>query len=379
MKKILFPWIVASLAVALCGCASTQPKTGSGSAFSELPSSAPAPAAAARAGSVTFTNVGDNALAPALTRPEDGLFTLGPGDRLEIEVLGHPETRAQTFVGPDGKIYYQLLAGQDVWGLTLAQTRTKLEKELVNYLSEPQVVVTLREVASKQVWLLGRLNRPGVYPLNGPTTLLELMALGGGVARTSTDVTTAELGDLRHSFVMRQGKFLPVDFHKLLLEGDTSQNIFLQPDDFVYVPSALSQEVYVLGSVRYPRTVPYLERMTLMTALAGASGAVQVEWLAPTTYIAVPDADLSHVAVVRGSLAKPQIAVVDVSGIMKGKVLDMPLEPGDIVYVPNTPFSTLKRYFNTIVNTFVTTVAVNAGSAVGGGTTVGVAVPVGGK
>ena len=69
---------------------------------------------------------------------------------------------------------------------------------------------------------------------------------------------------------------------------------------------------------------------------------------------------------------------MDYGAIIKGKARDVALEPGDIVYVPNTPFSTLKRYLNTIVNSFVTTMAANDGIAAGGGTTsVGVSVPVG--
>ena len=82
---------------------------------------------------------------------------------------------------------------------------------------------------------------------------------------------------------MRQGQFLPVDFYRLLREGDTSQNIYLQPDDFVYVPSALAQEVYVLGAVAIPRAVPYTERMTLVSAMAAAGGMDRCEWLTPGT------------------------------------------------------------------------------------------------
>src|SRR5687768_12967669 len=58
-------------------------------------------------------------------------FRLGPGDRLEIEILGDAATRTTTVVGPDGKIYYYLLPGLDVWGLTLAETRAKIEEQLI--------------------------------------------------------------------------------------------------------------------------------------------------------------------------------------------------------------------------------------------------------
>jgi len=245
------------------------------------------------------------------------------------------------------------------------------------------VSVTLRMVGSKYIWLLGRLNKPGIYPLAGPTTLLEALAGAGGPARSASQVSTEDLADLRHSFVVRQGQFLPVDFYRLLREGDTSQNIYLQADDFVYVPSTLSQEVYVLGAVRLPRAVPYTEKMTLISAIAGGSGMERYEWISSGSWDPGPfakDAYLSHVAVVRGSLAVPEIAVVDYNAIVHGKASDVRLEPGDIIYVPNSPYTTLKRYFNIILNSFVTTVAANEGIRAGGGTVgVGVSVPVGGR
>ena len=83
-------------------------------------------------------------------------------------------------------------------------------------------------------------------------------------------------------------------------------------------------------------------------------------------------------AILRGSLTQPQIAIVDYGAIISGKAPDIHLEPGDIIYVPNSPYTTLKRYFNIILNTFVTTVAANEGITAGGGTVgVGVSVPVG--
>ncbi len=211
----------------------------------------------------------------------------------------------------------------------------------------------------------------------GPMTLLEGVTLAGGSARSASQFSTQELSDLRHAFVMRQGQFLPVDFYRLLREGDMSQNIYLQPDDFVYVPSALNQQVYVLGAVRFPHAVAYTERMTLISAISDTAGALKIDWLSPSYSGLAPDAYMSHVAIVRGSLSQPQLTVVDANAILKGRAADVPLEPGDIVYVPNAPYSTLKRYFNTILGTFVSTVAANAGARAGGIQTVGVSVPIG--
>jgi protein involved in polysaccharide export with SLBB domain len=228
--------------------------------------------------------------------------------------------------------------------------------------------------------MLGRLTRPGIYPLTGPTTLLESLAQAGGPARSASQITTEELSDLRHSFVIREGQFLPVNFDRLLRHGDMSQNIYLRPGDFVYVPFALANEVYVMGAVRSPRAIPYVDHMTLVSAMSGASGAVTydiLDTIAGDEGVLTRDAYLSHVAIVRGSLTEPQVTIVDYGAIIKGKALDVPLEPGDIIYVPNSPYTTLKRYVNLIVNTFSSTVAANEGvRAAGGDTGVGVSVPV---
>ncbi len=122
--------------------------------------------------------------------------------------------------------------------------------------------------------------------------------------------------------------------------------------------------------------------MTLVSAISGANGTERYNWISAGGFDPGPfakDAYLSHVAILRGSLTEPQIAVVDYGAIMSGKASDIQLEPGDIVYVPNSPYTTFKRYFNIILNTFVTTLAANQGIQAGGGTVgVGVSVPVGG-
>ncbi len=287
---------------------------------------------------------------PEWLRPTTNLFMLGPGDVFEIEVIGDASTRAMAKVGPDGKVYYNLLPGLDVWGLTLAEAKATLDKELAKYFTQPQVTLTLRAVESKRIWLLGRFNAPGIYPIATPMTLLEAVSLAGGAsASQGVGSTTVELADLRHGFVLRQGQLLPVDFYRLIQEGDMAQNIYLLPDDFVYLPSSLSQEIYVLGGVRGPRSVPYRDTMTLTYAMASGGGPV-------------PDAYLSHVAVVRGSLSQPSIAIIDYRAVLAGKATDVLLEPRDIVYVPLTPYRYLTKYLDQILGTFVHIVAANEGS-----------------
>src|SRR5258705_13299267 len=74
-----------------------------------------------------------NQINPEWLKPPTNLFTLRPGDKLEIELLSDPASKTTTTVGPDGKIYFNLLSGLDVWGLTLGQTKALLEKELAKF------------------------------------------------------------------------------------------------------------------------------------------------------------------------------------------------------------------------------------------------------
>ncbi len=113
-----------------------------------------------------------NAAPAGLLQPPAERFTLGPGDRLEIEIIGDPTTVTTNAVGPDGNIYFNLLPGLDVWGRTLPEARAVIEKELAQFMRQPpQVSVTLLGVESRRVWLLGRLNTAGIYPMPAPMRL----------------------------------------------------------------------------------------------------------------------------------------------------------------------------------------------------------------
>lgn len=315
-----------------------------------------------------------NNINPEWLKAPTQLFRLGPGDRLEIELMDDVASKSIAVVGPDGKIYFNLLPGVDVWGLTIPEAKAKLEQELSNYYrQQPRVAMTLRGVESRRFWILGRLQSPGVYFMTNSPTLLEAISIAGGTLSYAgtRDLSVAfsvdEMADLKRSFIVRKGKLLPINFDRLVNRGDLSQNIYLEPDDFIYFPPASAREVYVIGAVGQARAVPYMDGMTMGSAIANSFGTIS-------------DAYLSHVAIVRGSLSEPQIALVDYKDVMTGKVPDVALEPNDIVYVPYTPYRYLKKYADVILNTFVSSVAINEGiRAVTDNPTVsgGVFIPVG--
>jgi polysaccharide biosynthesis/export protein len=318
-----------------------------------------------------LTNVVD----PAWLKPPADFFRLGPTDIIDIETLGEPESRAQAIVGPDGKVYYSFLPGAFVWGLTLSETRQLLEKEMAKYLRvQPEIGVTLRSTGSRRVWVLGSVQAPGVYPLKGPMTVLEALTTAGGtMAATGTGPalndpsSQAGVPNLDYSFLLREGKMIRLDFARLLRNGDLSQNIYLRPDDFLYLRPGVMRNIYVVGAVKAPGLVAYRENVSLAAAVAGAGGTLEY-------------AQRYSVAVVRGSLSHPRIAMVDFGDIIKGKAPDVALEPGDIVYVPYVPWRKLAVLAESLIRQFVSAVAVNAGysAVVPGATAISPTIPTGG-
>src|SRR6185436_5002824 len=182
-------------------------------------------------------------------------------------------------------------------------------------------------------------------------------ALAAIVGPTASSSNPSEAADLSRSYIIRQGRVLPIDFQQLLRDGALSQNIYLQPDDFIFLPSVRTPQVHILGAVMQPHSERINGALTLVQAIALSGGSER-------------EAFLSNVAILRGSLAQPQIAIVAVDAILRGQAADVRLEAGDIVFVPYTPQRVLTRYVNLILDTFARTVGVNAGvRTVSGNTT----------
>jgi polysaccharide export outer membrane protein len=290
----------------------------------------------------------DRSIPAAWLKPPTDPYLVGPGDQLEIELMEFPETREVCMVLPDGRLFFHILDGLKVTGLNLDQVKTQIQDALAKNYHNPEISIIVRLATNRRIWLMGRCKQPGVYPLEAPTTVLEAIAMAGGfdIARSLGD--TEEIVDLAHAFLVRDGRFVPIDFTKLVREGDTSQNIYLQNNDSIFLPSASGARTYVMGAVNTPLVVDFRDHLTLSAALANAGG------LAPGSYP-------QHVVIIRDSLTNPRVAVVNFNEIMHGKATDIALEPRDIVWVPNSPFQRLGTYLGLIVNTFARTVAANEG------------------
>lgn len=283
---------------------------------------------------------------PSITTPAPGVswteeYTVGPGDTFSIELYGKPETKRLIVpIQPDGTITF--LQGQNilVQGMTIEGMRAELQKTLTSYFKNIEVIVQPVTLQSKRYFILGRVVTKGAFVLDHPITVVEAVAQAKGFESSLLDPNTAGIADLSRSFIVRNGKKLNVNMEKLFLEGDFSQNVQVEPNDYLFFPSAESKEVYVLGAVNQPGKLDYLPGASVMSALA-AGGGFTIE------------AFRDNVLVIRGSLNNPETIVVDCNDILKGREKDLKLQPKDIVYVSTRPWKIAEDLMDVATTAFV--------------------------
>ena len=157
-------------------------------------------------------------------------FTLGPADVVHVNVWKNTELSQTVTVGPDGFISLPLLNDIHVAGMTANELAQVLNAKLNNYIMNPQVTVSVVDIRSRQVYVLGQVGKPGSYPLIGPVNVLQLIAQAGGL---STYANRKGITILRAS----KGGTEKIHFnYNNVVHGDGKQNVFLQPGDTVVVP-----------------------------------------------------------------------------------------------------------------------------------------------
>ncbi len=186
----------------------------------------PSPAAQSPAASSTRPPV----TAPVgVAAPPD--YTIGPNDVLTVVFWRDKDMSGDVSVRPDGKISLPLVNDVQAAGLTPEQLRQQLTTAAARFVDDPTVTVVVKEINSRRAFITGQVAKPGPYPLSGPTTVLQLIAMAGGVL---------EYADSKHIVVMRTESGGPVSFtfnyKDVLKRKNLQQNIELKPGDTIIVP-----------------------------------------------------------------------------------------------------------------------------------------------
>jgi polysaccharide export outer membrane protein len=216
-----------------------------------------------------------------------------------------------------------------VEGLTLEEARQKIQHHYQEHIREIEVFVTYKERIAGKVELMGLVNLASV-PVDGKIRLYDVLSK----ARVPPDA------NLFKSYVIRDGKMLPVDLRKLIKEGDMGQNIVMRAGDKVYIAEPNAASLMVMGEVSRERVVSLPGGfMSLRHALAEAGGI-------PYT------GDKSYIQVIRGSIAKPKIYTLSWEHVIHLPNDSLLLMPGDIVYVAAKPITEWNRFISQLLPSF---------------------------
>jgi polysaccharide biosynthesis/export protein len=225
-------FVVTSALLAGFGVASAHAQTGA-------PQSAPAtpgdlavkPTAAPATSTAAATPMPSGASAPVGGYPLSSDYVIGPEDMLQITVWKNDALSRTLPVRPDGKISLPLLHDVQAAGLTAMQLRDKLASALGEFMPNPEVAVTVMDVRSYHVSVLGEVQKPGVLQLKADTTVLEAIAAAGGFRDFASP---GKITILRKDSKGATQK-IPFNYHRVV-KDNRSEDITLKSGDVVVVP-----------------------------------------------------------------------------------------------------------------------------------------------
>jgi polysaccharide export outer membrane protein len=166
----------------------------------------------------------------AVVVPATG-YVIGPEDELAVTFWRESELSAEVIVRPDGKISLPLLNEIVAAGLTPEQLRTRIIERARSFIENPSASVIVRAIKSRKVFVTGAVSKPGSYALAAPTTVLQLIALAGGLTEWAK---SDRIVVVRGSGVRQVA--LAFNYADVGRRKNLSQNILLEPGDTVMVP-----------------------------------------------------------------------------------------------------------------------------------------------
>lgn len=304
-----------------------------------------------------LTAIPSQGLAASSTPPADragGRYIIAKDDLLDVDVVGAQELSREYRVDGDGMITLPMLARPvTAVGLTLGELSRGIRKELLDagLFTDPDVTVSVKSSPWNSVVLSGAAKKPGVYPVYGHATLLELLTEAEGLsddAGSTAIVTRAENAlpgsgpnnaPAKPNANAVTSRNLKVDVWRLWQNGDASLDVDLYPGDRVTVQRA--GIVYVMGGVTRAGGFPLSneeEKMTMLKAIALAGNFT-------------PEAKPAKAVILRKNSNSPdgrQEIQVNLKKVLSNRAPDQQLMANDILYIPE---SGVKRALGTVANT----------------------------
>jgi polysaccharide export outer membrane protein len=261
-------------------------------------------------------------------------YQVGPEDLLGVQFFTLDELNRDVRINGQGVISLPLVEMVKVEGLTTQQVEHRLtELYEKRFLRNAQINVFVKEYRHQRVSVTGAVAKPGFYELIGPRTLLEALAIAGGLMESASDVVhlirrrsvkepspAIKVAGATQSFSL-DAETTVIDLRRLLMEGAQELNFRVQNGDVIHVPFA--GFAFVLGEVREPGKVPVKQDLTVSQTIALAKGINEV-------------AAQNDISILRFDDQGQRITLkVALDRVTKGEDPDIPIKENDVVVVPD--------------------------------------------
>ncbi len=260
-------------------------------------------------------------------------YRLGPGDLIRVSVFGVDEFDHTVRVDSTGAIKLPYLGRFPVAGMTVVELETEVASMLdAEVIKDPEAFVSILEHKAHSVFVLGAVNRPGEYKMVSSPTLIDAIALAGGLDLVSAaDEALIQRrrkgptsGDQTELEVIR------VDLNALLEGGSQSLNVAMKDGDVVQIPKRIKRHFFVMGDVNRAGSfvLPGDKEVLVSQALAWAGGPSRTAKLNKGVLVRYNrTGERTHLA-------------IDVKAILAGKKQDFPVSADDIIFIPGDGFKT---------------------------------------
>ncbi len=245
-------------------------------------------------------------------------YLLGPGDVLSLKVWQRPDISDDNIVvGPDGIITVPRIGNINVSNRSRESVVKEIKEKLSFFYDDPEISLSIKEFKNNKAFVLGRVANPGVVNFPGRGTLLEALALAGGLPVLEKQAFLTKCAIIRGKDMI-----IWIDLKELLDNGNMALNARIQNNDVIYIPESKSELVYVMGEVFKPGAISLHGQLTYMDALMLSGGPKK-------------SADITKTYIIRFDGRKSAVKEIDLKRMLEtGDFRDnFLLQDNDVIYV----------------------------------------------
>lgn len=257
--------------------------------------------------------------------------TIETGDIVDVHVEPATEFSQQRVVQPNGTMQMLLIGELKAAGLSREQLESEIAKKLSEFVSEPQVKISIRRLDPNQIFLVGQVKTPGRYDLLKPWRCFELISKTGGFLNDADKKNI-----VIHRGGTAKGKIEIFNAEEFLITTDPSKDIALALGDIIEVPQ-IENHMFIYGAVKTPGRYEFSEGMKVMQAIylaGGFTGKTQTR----------------NIQVIRNENDRKTVREIKINDLMKKlPKSDITLKPGDLIIVPKEEIQRKDSFTRTVL------------------------------